>query len=163
MAIRERLLSWWHCNDHSLPDKPAACWKDADQSGVCFPLTIRNINYWISRIVSYFNWPRPTMYSIVYIDLGPCRIFGECETITAQSWAFLPRNSFTTLPEQHSSAASYAHAYALSILSATTLALSTTVLASGSTTTFACNQWTCSWMSYNGQRTSHLLLASILR
>ena len=43
----------WLCANHSLPDKPAACWHRKDEPGVCYPLTIGNINYWISLIVCY--------------------------------------------------------------------------------------------------------------
>ena len=30
-----------------------ACWHHKDEPGVCYPLTIGNINYWAARIVSY--------------------------------------------------------------------------------------------------------------
>ena len=51
--IREKIIQKWLCADHSLPDKPTACWHHKDEPGVCYPLTIGNINYWAARIVSY--------------------------------------------------------------------------------------------------------------
>ena len=54
--IREKITEKWLCPNHSLPDKPVACWHHKDEPGVCYPLTIGNISYWASCIVSYLNY-----------------------------------------------------------------------------------------------------------
>ena len=51
--MREKIIEQWNCTDHSLPDKPAACWHHKDHPGICYQLTIGNINFWVSLIVSY--------------------------------------------------------------------------------------------------------------
>ena len=51
--IREKIIEKWLCADHSLPDKPIAYWHHKDEPGVCYPLTIGNINYWAAHIISY--------------------------------------------------------------------------------------------------------------
>ena len=45
---REKIIQEWLCAKHSLPDKPAACWHDKNCLGLCFPLTMSNINFWVS-------------------------------------------------------------------------------------------------------------------
>lgn len=52
----EQLTNHWRCDVHSLPDKPTPCWKPVDQRphGVCYLITLANLNYWASCIVSYF-------------------------------------------------------------------------------------------------------------
>ena len=51
-----KILETWLCATHSLPDKPTACWHHKDEPGVCYPLTVGNINYWIACIVSYLDY-----------------------------------------------------------------------------------------------------------
>lgn len=55
-ATREKIIERWICADHSLPDKPSACWHHTNHPGICYPLTIGNINYWVSLIVSYSDF-----------------------------------------------------------------------------------------------------------
>ena len=41
-AVREKIIQRWNCTEHSLPDKPAACWHHRDHPGVCYPITLGN-------------------------------------------------------------------------------------------------------------------------
>ena len=52
-AVWEKIIQWWNCTEHSLPDKPAACWHHRDHPGVCYPITLGNLNYWVVLIVSH--------------------------------------------------------------------------------------------------------------
>ena len=38
------------CVTHSLPDKPAVCWKEPIQ-GLCYPVTENNLNLWVTMHV----------------------------------------------------------------------------------------------------------------
>jgi hypothetical protein len=55
-VVIEQLTNYWSCELHSLPDKPALCWKPVEQRphGDCYPITQSNINFWASCIVRYF-------------------------------------------------------------------------------------------------------------
>ena len=55
-VAREKIIKEWHCTEHSLPDKPVACWQDKNCLGLCFTLSMSNINFWASHIVSWFNY-----------------------------------------------------------------------------------------------------------
>ena len=46
----------WHYTEHSLPDKLVVCWNNEDCLGLCFMLSMNNINFWASCIVSWFNY-----------------------------------------------------------------------------------------------------------
>ena len=50
---RSSSVQWWNCTEHSLPDKLAACWHHRDHPGVCYPITLGNLNYWAALIVSH--------------------------------------------------------------------------------------------------------------
>ena len=39
-VAREKIIQEWHCAEHSLPDKPVACWHDKNRPGLCFTLEL---------------------------------------------------------------------------------------------------------------------------
>lgn len=50
IIARKEITDAFACPIHSLPDKPALCWKDPVQS-VCLPITENNLNYWATLSV----------------------------------------------------------------------------------------------------------------
>jgi hypothetical protein len=56
-VIIEQITNYWQCDIHSLPDKPALCWKPIEQRphGECYAITQANINFWASLVVSHFS------------------------------------------------------------------------------------------------------------
>jgi hypothetical protein len=44
-AARKAITEVFSCATHSLPDKPALCWKDPGQN-LCYPITESNLNFW---------------------------------------------------------------------------------------------------------------------
>ena len=53
-----QLMEQWSCDIHSLPNKPDICWTPNGQKShsICYPITQSNINFWVSLIISTFNY-----------------------------------------------------------------------------------------------------------
>lgn len=47
VTARRAITEAFACPTHSLPDKPALCWKDPIQN-MCYPITETNLNFWAS-------------------------------------------------------------------------------------------------------------------
>ena len=85
-VAQDKIIQEWFCMEHLLPDKPVACWHDKNHPGVCFSLTISNINYWVSHIVCCFNYPLWFNTNIIlFADFGSQCILRAWKTTPTQS------------------------------------------------------------------------------
>jgi hypothetical protein len=54
-AARAAITQAFMCVTHSLPDKPAVCWKEPVQ-GLCYPVTENNLNLWATMHVRFATY-----------------------------------------------------------------------------------------------------------
>ena len=162
--IREKIIQKWLCADHSLPDKPTACWRREDEPGVCYPLMIGNINYWAARIVSYSCFADNLLVLMGrFTDFRSWVILGEWETITAQSHVFPPFVAVQASAKQSTSTTNDA----VSVLSNPSYVLSSKPLACElSVGTVDLTAWFLRKLNHTvkvSQRSRNIHLAALLR
>ena len=104
-CIAAEITELWTCLTHSLPDKPALCWRaptpNGQPAGPCYLITLSNVNLWTSLVVRGHNFVY-YMDSLVYYrskirsdslqKLNPSRLLHSrmAHIIKAESW--IPTN-----------------------------------------------------------------------